>query len=187
MVRPIAAVCTMLAALLGAASTGSAQGLSALKEHDVDQPIVWEANRSEVMGREDAAMLIGDVHVRQGDLELFSDRLHVFYRLAEAATDPVLERLDATGNVRLQSPSETAHSDWGVYDITERLITLGGGVRLTRGDSRLDGERLEIDLESGVTKLDGRPTATSEGRVRGRFVLPERDGNGEPDDGGGAF
>lgn len=175
------ALTAVLAAGFAAAATGVlAQGLSALKDHNIDAPIEWEADRSELMGREDAAVLIGDVHVTQGDMELFSKRLHIFYNLPEGASDPQVQRLDATENVRLESPSETARASWGIYDVGERLITLGGGVTLNRGDSRLEGERLEIDLESGVTKLDGKRTGAEEqGRVRGRFVLPEREGGGE--------
>jgi len=175
--RSARALTAVLAAGFAVAATGAwAQGLSALKDHNIDAPIEWEADRSEVLGREDVAVLIGDVHVTQGDMELFSKRLHVFYSLPEGASDPEVQRLDATENVRLETPSETARASWGVYDVGERLITLGGGVTLNRGDSRLAGERLEIDLESGVTKLDGKPTGPDEqGRVRGRFVLPERD------------
>jgi len=184
--RLAAALILALAACLGGAVTGAqAQGLSALKDHDIDGAITWEADRSELLGREDVAILIGNVHVRQGDMELFSDRLHVFYELPEGARDPKVQRLDATDNVRLESPSETARAAWGVYDVGERLITLGGGVNLVRGDSQLDGERLEIDLESGVTKLDGRRSgAEQEERVRGRFVLPEN-GEGDDEDGDG--
>jgi len=168
---------------IAAAFGAQAQGLSALKEHDINQPVEISAERSELFGRDDAALFIGSVHVIQGEMGLFSDRLHVFYSLPEGAADPEIYRLDATGHVRLESPSESARSEWGVYDVTERLITLGGGVVLTRGDSRLEGERLEIDLETGVTKLDGRATEREGGRVRGRFVLPDKE-NGDPGDDG---
>lgn len=151
----------------------AAQTLSALKNHNIDQPIEWEAERSELLGREDVALFIGDVHVTQGTLELTSDRLHVFYSLVEGQTDPSVERLDVTGNVTIVSPSERATSQWAVYDIPKRVITLGGGVKLNRGETRLEGDRLEIDLVSGVTKLDGEAAGEDGPRVRGRFILPE--------------
>lgn len=183
MPRAIIVTSLVVLAACAVAFQAGAQGLSALKEHDINQPVEIEADRSELFGRDDAALFYGDVHVEQGELDLFSDRLHVFYSLPEGAADPEIHRLDATGNVRLQSPSESASSEWGVYDVTERLITLGGNVVMTRGDSRLEGERLEIDLETGVTKLDGKTTESQSGRVRGRFVLPEKK-NEDPGDGG---
>ncbi len=158
---------------LACTSSAFSQGLSALKNHDIDQPIEWEAERSELLGREDVALFIGDVHVTQGTLELSSDRLHVFYSIVEGQTDPSVERLDVTGNVTIISPSEHVRAQWAVYDIPKRLITLGGGVKLNRGDTRLEGDRLEIDLISGVTKLDGEAADGDGARVRGRFILPE--------------
>lgn len=184
MPRAILVTSLVVLAAFAVASLARAQGLSALKEHDINQPVDIEADRSELFGRDDAALYIGNVHVAQGQLDLFSERLHVFYSLPEGAANPEVHRLDATGNVRLESPSENASSDWGVYDVTERLITLGGNVVLTRGDSRLEGERLEIDLETGVAKLDGKTTENRSGRVRGRFVLPEKNDEDPGDDGG---
>lgn len=162
--------------------TAMAQAISALRNHQVDGPIEWEADRSELLGREDTALFIGNVRVVQGELELTSDRLYVFYKLRPGEDDPDVERLDATGSVVVTSPSETARGDWGVYDIPQRIITLGGNVVVTRGDTRLAGERLEIDLESGVTRLDARTAEDQSGRVRGRFTVPR--GEGKPDDGG---
>lgn len=172
MLRLILVICTGLC-FLACAVPALAQSLSALKNHDIDQPIEWEAERSELLGREDVALFIGDVHVVQGTLELFSDRLHVFYSIVEGQTDPNVERLDVTGNVTIVSLSEHVSAQWAVYDIPKRLITLGGGVKLSRGDTRLEGDRLEIDLVSGVTKLDGEATGREGARVRGRFILPE--------------
>lgn len=179
MFRPI-----LLAPLLAlGAATASAQAISALRDHQVDGPIEWGADRSELLGREDTALFIGNVEVVQGDLRLTSDRLYVFYKLRPGEDDPDVERLDATGSVVVTSPSETARGDWGVYDIPNRIITLGGNVVVARGDTRLAGERLEIDLASGVTRLDARTEEDGRGRVRGRFTLPR--GEAKPDDGGG--
>lgn len=184
--RLLAFLATALSLAGGPAAT---QSISALKNHDISQPIEWEADRSELLGREDVALFIGHVVVTQGGLSMRSDRLHVFYSLPEGSSDPVVERLDATGSVLLRSESETASADWGVYDVSGRIITLGGSVELVRGDTRLSGERLAIDLVSGVTRLDGDPAEGEEGRIRGRFVLPPA--NSSPDkpsggkDGGG--
>lgn len=167
----------LLLALLTTVSPVAGQTISALKEHDINRPISWSAERSEILGREDLALLIGNVRVAQGDLLLTSDRLHIFYVLDDAAANPDVQRLDATGNVVLESPSETANAAWGVYDIENRLITLGGGVRLERGGSTLSGERLEIDLRNGVAKIDGGPVEGDSGRVEGEFALPG-DGDG---------
>lgn len=175
-----------LAALLAPAAL--AQTISALRAHDVDQPIEWEADRSELLGREDTALFIGHVKVTQGTLVLRADRLYVFYKLPPGAREPEVERLDATGHVRIESPSEQVSADWGVYDIVNRIITLGGVVSVRRGETELHGKRLEIDLRSGVTKLDAGGSGGAGERVRGRFAVPQKNGvkdKEEQGDGGG--
>lgn len=170
-----------LASIVGAPA--AAQPISALKDHDVDRPIEIAAQRLEVKDREDLALFIGDVIAEQGDLTMRADELTVFYTLEDAGADPTIRRLDATGTVALASPSERATASWGVYDVERRIITLGGGVRLVRGETELAGDRLEIDLATGVTKLDGTPALGEEGRVRGRFALPENDGDEAAEEG----
>jgi lipopolysaccharide export system protein LptA len=39
----------------------------------------------------------------------------------------------------------------------------------------LRGERLEFDLVSGLAKLDGQVRGKTDGRVRGRFSIPDKD------------
>ncbi|MFQ5346449.1 MAG: LptA/OstA family protein [Rhodothalassiaceae bacterium] len=165
----------------------AAQAISALRAHDVDQPIEWEADRSELLGREDTALFIGHVKVTQGTLVLRADRLYVFYKLLPDSRDPEVERLDATGHVVIESPSESVTADWGVYDIVNRIITLGGVVTLRRGETELTGKRLEIDLRNGVTKLDANGVGGEAGRVRGRFAVPKKESGTTPDEkeGGG--
>ena len=49
-----------------------------------------------------------------------------------------------------------------VYDLDTGIVTLTGNVRLTKCDSRLNGEKAEINLNTGVSKL----LAEKRGRVR---------------------
>ena len=86
--------------------------------------------------------------------------------------NPSISRLDAEGNVKLTSDSETLTGKWGVYDVDRRLITLGGEVSFIQGDSRLSGDRLEFDLVTGLAKLDGK--ASENGRVEGKFSVPSQ-------------
>jgi lipopolysaccharide export system protein LptA len=79
----------------------------------------------------------------------------------------------------LRSPSETARSQFAIYDLDRRLVTMIGGVSLSRGGSNVEGGRLVLDLESGRAVMDGGTagapgTEASGGRVRGRFTVPQR-------------
>lgn len=148
----------------------SAQGL---KGHDTEQPIDIAADTLEVDQDKQLAVFKGAVEVTQGELKFMTETLRVYYETNGGSTsDPQIARLDATGRVRLESPGESAEGNWAVYDVKSRTVTLVGDVWLKREESELKGERLEIDLQSGVTKFDGQ-ALEPEGRVTGRFELPD--------------
>ncbi len=168
-----------------AASASAAPGtVSALKNHDFKRAIDISADRLEVRTKENKAIFEGGVDAVQGDLTLKADRVVVLYEtkrpLGSGDSAPTISRIDATGGVHLSSPSEKVDSQWGVYDLESRLITLGGSVVLHRGEVTVEGDRLLVDLKTGVTKLETADTGSGEtggtGRVKGRFVPADGEG-----------
>jgi lipopolysaccharide export system protein LptA len=162
--------------------TVAAQGVSALRGHNADAPADISADRIELQERSNRAVFSGRVHVTQGDLTMDAARMTVAYTNgAGASSDPVIQRIDASGGVTVTSPSERAQGSYGIYDLNRRIITLIGGVSLTRAGNRVSGARLVIDLNSGRSTIDGSAvggsTGTSGGRVTGRFTVPKRTGN----------
>ena len=77
--------------------------------------------------RADRAIFSGNVDVRQGDLRLNAARLTVAYASAGGID---IQRLEASGGVTLRSPTETARSQFAIYDLDRRLVTMIGGVSL---------------------------------------------------------
>lgn len=150
-------------------------GGSALKGHDTDAPVDVAADRIEVQDRADRAIFSGNVEVRQGSLQLSASRLTVAYANAQGIE---IQRLEASGGVTLRSPSETARSQFAIYDLDRRIVTMLGEVTLNRGESRVNGGRLVIELDSGRAVMDGGAAGTrsSGGRVTGRFTVPRRTG-----------
>ena len=166
------------AALLAPLSTTPAlsQGItsSALRGLDNKAPIDVDADRIDVLDQQNQAIFTGNVRVRQGNLTLEADRIKVAYS-RPAKGDPVIQRLDADGNVRLATPSERATSRFGIYDVDKRILTLIGNVVLTQGTTKVQGNRLTIDLASGRSTLDGKTSSGQPGsRVSGRFAVPDR-------------
>ncbi|WP_284124070.1 LptA/OstA family protein [Parerythrobacter aestuarii] len=70
-------------------------------------------------------------------------------------------RITATGGVNVSRGTERAQGDTAVYDLNRRIITMAGNVRLNRGSDSLSGGRLVIDLQSGVSSIDGRASGGS--------------------------
>lgn len=144
---------------------------SGLEGHDTEQPIDIVADELKVDQDKKLAIFEGAVEVTQGDLKFLTETLRVYYETGDSE-NPKIVRLDATGRVRLESPGESAEGNWAVYDVKSKTVTIVGDVWLKRENSEIKGERLEIDLVSGVTKFDGQ-ALEEDGRVSGRFDLPD--------------
>ncbi len=126
----------------------------------------------------DRALLSGNVVITQGDLTLKAPRVTVAYTSAGSTE---IQRMDASGGVTVVSPTETARSQYAIYDFNRRLITMLGGVQLNRSGSNVSGGRLVIDMNTGRAIMDGSAVGggtTGGGRVTGRFTVPYRIGRG---------
>jgi len=170
----------LASSLIGAGAVATAalaqqkqDAVSALKGHNSDAPVDVSADRIEVQDRADRAMFTGNVHVKQAELSLDTERLTVAYSSDKGVQ---IQRLDAAGGVVVRSPSETAKGDFGIYDLDRKLITLIGAVQLNRGDNQVNGSRLVIDLDTGRAVIDGGPPGVNQsgGRVTGHFTVPQR-------------
>ena len=143
-------------------------------------PVNYAADRIELQDRQNRVVLSGDVDIRQGDLTLNAARTTVAYSDTGGLS---IQRIDATGGVRVARGNETARGDVAIYDFNRRVITMIGNVALRRGSDTLNGGRLVIDLASGVSSVDGRARGSSSalgtstgggGRVTGSFTVPKK-------------
>ena len=162
-------------ALLPLFAVAPAMGQSGISRHNSNAPVDVGADRIEVQDRNNRAIFSGNVVARQGNLQLSSARLTVVYaNQAGSGTD--IQRLEASGGVTLRSPSESARSQYAIYDLDRRIVTMIGGVVLNQGGNRVQGGRLVLDLDTNRAVMDGG-TPSSGGRVTGRFTVPRRNGN----------
>src|SRR5690606_31299471 len=93
--------------------------------------------------------------------------------------DLEMQAISAQGGVTITTPTDVARGDEGVYDLSTRIATLSGNVRLTRGGNQLNGDYAEVNLETGVSRLLSRP-GTGEGRVRGLLVPDSANSRQQP-------
>lgn len=155
---------------------GEAAQAQLMRGHDSSAPVDFSADRIEVQDRADRAVVSGNVHVTQGDLVLDSARMTIAYKNVGGVE---IQRIDAAGNVRVTRGQDRATGEVGIYDLNRRIITLLGNVHLYQGTNHLSGDRLVMDLNTGLSKVDGRAAGSgagaSGGRVSGTFTVPKRD------------
>ena len=134
-----------------------------------------EASRLEVRDKDKVATFTGNVKVVQGDTTMHCKVLVVFYEkkdeaqgapagsqpgapMPAAAPGPAgssqINRLEAKGNVVVTQKDQTATGDTGLFDMKANTVTMTGNVLVSQGPNVLRGERLVVDLTTGVSRVD---------------------------------
>jgi len=135
------------------------------------------------------ATFTGNVKVIQGDTTMTSKTLVVFYESNSASAPPPpanskaaakaapiqsatpgpggassIKRLEARGNVVVTQKDQVVTGETAVFDTKTNLVTMLGGVVLTQGKNVLRGDRLLVDMTTGVSRVE-----SDSGRVQGLF------------------
>jgi lipopolysaccharide export system protein LptA len=153
-----------------------------------DQPIQIEAASLEMRDKKKEATFAGNVKVVQGDTTMTSKSLVVFYDSgpapATAAPAPTkgsksapmqsatpgpggsssIRKLEAKGSVVVTQKDQVVTGETAIFDTRANLITMTGGVVLTQCKNVLRGDRLLVDMTTGVSRVE-----SDSGRVQGMF------------------
>jgi lipopolysaccharide export system protein LptA len=168
-----------------------------------DQPIQIDAATLEMRDKKKEATFSGNVKVVQGDTTMTSKTLVVFYESSgdKAATPqpasakgakaaPIqsatpgpggassIKRLEARGNVVVTQKDQVVTGETAVFDTKTNLITMlggsGGQVVLTQCQNVLRGDRLLVDMTTGVSRVE-----SESGRVQGLFIQSQGGSSGK--------
>ena len=154
---PVLAALTVIA-LFGSAAAQDFGAPFAGFDTGSDDPIQIEADRLEVRDPEKLAIYSGNVQVRQGDTVLEAPELRVFYTgepTQSGAPGSQVSRIEAGPTVSVRSGDQTASGAQAVLDMEQNVITMSGAVVLTQGPNIVRGERLVVDLNSKLGRLEG--------------------------------
>lgn len=145
-----------------------------------DQPVKIESDSLEVRDKSHQAMFIGKVKLVQGDTTIQCKTLVIFYEDGSAAPAPKkgaqtaqkggalgggqqIKRAEAKGDVLVTQKDQTAKGDNGVFDVKSNTITLTGSVVVTQGTNVLRGDRMLVDLNTGVSRVESNKSQRVEG------------------------
>jgi lipopolysaccharide export system protein LptA len=175
-----------------------------------DQPIQIEAASLEMRDKKKEATFAGNVKVVQGDTTMTSKSLVVFYESSSgqaappASTPPAnaktatktaplqsatpgpggassIKRLEARGNVVVTQKDQVVTGESAIFDTKTNLITMVGGVVLTQCKNVLRGDRLFVDMTTGVSRVE-----SDSGKVQGLFAQSSGPGCGSSGPGAGS-
>ena len=131
---------------------------------------VTARERIDYFQQERRAVAVGDAVAKRADRTIRADTLTA--RFAEdKAGKQQLTRVEADGNVVITTPNEIARSRQAVYTVANETAILMGDVKITQGKNQLNGQRAEVNLRTGVSRL--LAGQGGDGRVKGIFVPQE--------------
>jgi len=120
----------------------------------------WETNK--------VAVARGDAQAVRENQRIRADSLTAYFQEQTPGAGSSISRVDAVGDVVITTPQEVARGREGVYNARTGTATLNGDVRITRGENQLNGERAEVNLNTGISRL--LPAGQGGERVRGLFT-----------------
>jgi lipopolysaccharide export system protein LptA len=162
-----------------------------------DQPIQIEAASLEMRDKKKEATFAGNVKVVQGDTTMTSKILVVFYDSSSSPATPPpanskaaksapiqsatpgpggsssIRRLEAKGSVVVTQKDQIVTGETAIFDTKANLITMTGGVVLTQCKNVLRGDRLLVDMTTGVSRVE-----SDSGKVQGLFLQGQGQGCG---------
>jgi lipopolysaccharide export system protein LptA len=148
-----------------------------------DQPVQIDAATLEVHDKDKNATFSGNVRMVQGDTTLRCPKLVVFYEqdggdggsatktMTAAKPGPggqqQIKRLEAWNGVVVTQKDQTATGEKGIFDMKSNTVTLLGNVVMTQQQNVLRGDRLVVDLTTGVSRVEA---GNGKERVQGLFL-----------------
>jgi lipopolysaccharide export system protein LptA len=85
-----------------------------------------------------------------------------------------LQRVEAYGNVRVRTATETVYADRGVYVPDTGIAHVVGHVRVTRGQNQINGVAADVNMKTGISTMLSGPAQ----RVEGLIVPSDAQGAG---------
>ena len=134
---------------------------------------VTASDSLEYWEKRNIAIARGNATATRGDKEIRADILNVkFKRVGSNSVQAV--QMDASGGVTIRTPREVIIGNEGIYDVVQGIVTLTGDVKITRGESQLNGSIAEVNLQNGISRLISAKSLSGEKKVRGLFIPEPR-------------
>ncbi|MET3888945.1 lipopolysaccharide export system protein LptA [Bosea sp. OAE506] len=160
---------------------------------DSKEPIKIDADKLDVLDKENRAVFSGNVVAVQGETTVRCTIMTVFYEGrggqgagAKPATptptpaaapgqgnDSSIKRIECKGPVTVVSKTQAATSDNAIFDRSTNTVIMTGNVALNDGPNITRGEKLTYNTVTGIANVE----TNKGGRVQGFFVPNAADAN----------
>jgi len=172
----------------GRGGRGGAGGAFGGLGGDSKEPIKIDADKLDVLDKDNKAIFTGNVVAVQGETTVRCSVMTVFYEgrgggqgarggaaPAPAATpapaggqsnDSSIKKIDCAGPVTVVSKTQAATSDHAEFDRANNQVIMTGNVALNDGPNITRGDKLVYNTQTGIANVETKKG----GRVQGFFV-----------------
>jgi lipopolysaccharide export system protein LptA len=145
-------------------------------EHQSAKQIQIVADKLITHNEEKYAEFVGDVRASQGNFEITSDRLRIYYRddlgttKNKSGDQDLIKRIVASGNVKITSDKYVAETHRVEYDLDTLILVLTGeNSTVKSGKNILTGSKITVYRKDRQIKVEGSPQK----RVKAVFYSKE--------------
>ncbi|HEY9080515.1 LptA/OstA family protein [Magnetovibrio sp.] len=149
--------------------------------------IIIAKGQLEFWDKRSLAVARGGAQAARVDKRIRADVLTAHFSKGEGGKTQV-ELIEAFDNVRIDTANEQVFSDRAAYNVPTGLARLTGSVKIERGGNQLNGCSADIDLNTGISRLNScegagvsgttagaqTPSASTPGRVHGVLTPKDR-------------
>ena len=144
---------------------------------EVATPIQIEADRMESSRENGAVFFFGNVKANQGSLIINADEMTVVYARtgtqpdtrAEAGPSQKIEKITATGNVKIVQGDWVAAGDSMDFKAEERIVILAGNATAWQEQNMVSGEKIVLYLDEGKSIVE---SSSQKGERVKAFIYP---------------
>lgn len=137
-----------------------AAGVALAAEEQVPTKITSDRMHYSQDGR--SVVFEGTVHVDRTDMQIWARKLVVHFAEGQGggqsgvAGDPgEIERIVATGDVRLERKGKTGTCDTATYKVGPGVLVMEGSPELQDGDNRIAGRIIRLYLKDNRSEVEG--------------------------------
>ncbi|QER42156.1 lipopolysaccharide transport periplasmic protein LptA [Thermodesulfobacterium sp. TA1] len=123
------------------------------------------ANKMEVMESEGIAVFTGKVQATRGDMQVFCDKLYVYYTTQEEKKN--ITKVVALGKVVIYKGKWKAYAEKAVYYKDQEKLVLEDNPKVWNEKNLVEGDIVVLYFNEDRSEV----LSKNEGRVRARFYL----------------
>lgn len=119
------------------------------------------------------AVARGNAMAKRADKKLHARVLAAYFKRGKSGENQ-LHRVEAFDDVKVVTPQDTALARRGVYNVNSGIATLSGDVKILRAGNTLNGCSAQVNLNTGISRLQSCKMDANGGTNRVRGVLRPR-------------